>query len=325
MAFVDQYTFKAQAGNGGDGVVRWRREKFRPNGGPSGGDGGRGGDVFVSGVRDIAMLGRITHKDSYHAENGEAGGSESCHGADGEHLIIKLPVGSVVTNTETGTVVELLVEDEPIRILKAGIGGYGNEHFKSSTNRKPFEATKGTEGEAGSFSVELKLIADIGLVGLPNAGKTSILNALTNANAKVGAYPFTTLDPNLGAYHKYIIADIPGLIEGASHGKGLGHKFLRHISRTSVILHCISLEQDNIVDTYDIVRNELASYGGIDTKKEFIVLTKTDLSSADEIKKRSIELEQERRIRVLAAVTILDDASIKDLGDSITKMLSENK
>lgn len=321
MAFVDEYTFSARAGNGGDGVVRWRREKFRPKGGPSGGDGGRGADVYIVGVRDIAMLARITHKDTYRADDGEAGGSDSCHGADAEHLMIKLPIGSVVTNTTTGEVVELLTEDQPVRILAGGVGGFGNEHFKSSTNRKPFDATKGAEGEGGTFKVELKLIADVGLVGLPNAGKTSILNALTNANAKVGAYPFTTLDPNLGVYHGYVLADIPGLIEGASEGKGLGHKFLRHISRTSVILHCISLEQDTILENYDVIRSELSSHGEVATKNEYVLLTKSDLSTPDDIKKVKNLLEKERGAHVLGSFSILDDESIKSLGDSIVKIL----
>jgi len=325
MAFVDEYTFTAYAGKGGDGVVRWRREKFRPKGGPSGGDGGRGGDVYVVGVRDIAMLGRISHKDTYTAESGEAGGSDSCHGADGKHLTIQLPVGSVVTNTNTGTTVELLTENNPIRILAGGIGGYGNEHFKSSTNRKPFEATKGAPGESGTFTVELKLIADIGLVGLPNAGKTSILNALTNANAKVGAYPFTTIDPNLGVYHGYVIADIPGLIEGASQGKGLGMKFLRHISRTSVILHCISLEQDTIVSDYDVVRRELSSRVEISEKKEYILLTKSDLVSVDDANRVKSLLEKERGVCVLGSVSIIDDTSIKELGDALTGLLQRRQ
>lgn len=321
MAFVDEYTFTAHAGKGGDGVVRWRREKFRPHGGPCGGDGGRGGDVLLVGVRDIAMLGRISHKDHYKADEGGAGGSESCHGADGAPLTIQLPLGSVITNTTTGIVYELLRENEPIRILSGGAGGFGNEHFKSSTNRRPFQATKGADGEEGHFTVELKLIADIGLAGLPNAGKTSILNALTNANAKVGDYPFTTLDPNLGVYHGYVLADIPGLIEGASLGRGLGHKFLRHISRTSVILHCISLEQDNIVSSYDVVRSELSAFGNIESKKEYVVLTKTDLVDAGAVSMATKQLES-RGIAVLCAVSILDDTSIKQLGDNITRILT---
>ena len=271
------------------------------------------------------MLGRISHKDLYTAENGEAGGSDSCHGKDGAHLTIKLPVGSVVTNTATGATFELLTEESPVCLLKGGIGGFGNEHFKSSTNRKPFEATKGAQGESGTFSIELKLIADIGLVGLPNAGKTSLLNALTNANAKVGAYPFTTLDPNLGVYHGYVIADIPGLIEGASQGRGLGMKFLRHISRTSVILHCISLEQDTIVDDYDVVRKELSSQVEISEKKEFVLLTKSDLVSRDDVNKVKELLQKERGAVVLGSVSIIDDSSIKELGDALTKALREHE
>jgi len=324
MALTDEYRFFAAAGKGGDGVVRWRREKFRPKGGPCGGDGGKGGDVGIEAIRDITYLGHISHTHEYRAEDGHEGGSNSRHGADGQDLTIKLPVGSVITNTKTGAAVELLREGEVVRLLAGGAGGFGNEHFKSSTNQRPMQATKGAPGEAGSYTVELRLIADVGLVGLPNAGKTSLLNALTNAGARVGAYPFTTLDPNLGVYHKCVIADIPGLIEGASSGKGLGHKFLRHISRTRVILHCISLERDDIVTDFDEVEHELAKYAGVSDIPRYVVLTKTDTTDSRRVYAAIEQLTHAREAHVLAAISILDDASIKTLGDKITQVVVQH-
>jgi GTP-binding protein len=299
MAFTDEYKFQAEAGKGGDGVVRWRREKFLPWGGPNGGNGGKGGNIVVEAVRDIMMLGRISHKDHYHAPDGEPGGSSSMTGADGEDLTIQLPVGSVIRNIETGVIFEILKEGERTILLKGGVGGKGNEHFKSSTNVTPEHATLGHEGEKGIFTVELRLIADVGLVGLPNAGKTSLLNALTNAGAKVGDYPFTTLDPNLGVYHGLIIADIPGLIEGASEGKGLGDKFLRHVARTRLLLHCISVERDTMAVDYAIIRAEMESHPDIATKAEYIVCTKSDTLTQDELYARLDAFKRETGIKFL--------------------------
>jgi GTP-binding protein len=321
MAFTDEYTFRASAGKGGDGVVHWHREKFKPWGGPDGGNGGRGGDVIIEAVRDIMMLGRISHKDQYHAENGEPGAGSSMTGADGADLVIGLPIGSIVTNTVTKTTLELLTEGERLTLLEGGRGGKGNEHFKSSTNVAPEHATKGQEGESGTFTVELRLIAEVGLVGLPNAGKTSLLNALTNAGAKVGDYPFTTLDPNLGMYYGHILADVPGLIEGASEGKGLGHKFLRHISRTSHILHIISLEQDNCVDAYRTIRTELDINPLIRDKSEHVVLSKSDTVSETRVSDILSSFKRELNITPFATISILDDTSLKTFGDRLTKLL----
>jgi GTPase len=323
MSLTDEYRFKAEAGKGGDGVVRWRREKFKPWGGPNGGNGGKGGDLVIEAVRDILILGRISHKDHYHASDGQPGGSNSMTGADGEDLVVRLPIGSIVTNTVTNTIVELLHEGERISILKGGSGGKGNEHFKSSTNVAPDEATLGKAGEEATFTVELRLIADIGLVGLPNAGKTSLLNALTNAGAKVGDYPFTTLDPNLGVYHGYIIADIPGLIEGASEGKGLGDKFLRHISRTTFILHCISVERDNMVQDYHAIRRELLSHPEIQKKNEYVVFTKVDTVDTEVLNDRIESFKRETGLGILSTLTILDDTSLKNFADTLTHTLTD--
>lgn len=219
MAFIDEMKIEASAGRGGNGVVRWRQEKFIPKGGPAGGDAGRGGNFYVIGVRDVHILSKYKAKKSFTAGRGEDGGNKSLHGANGEDFYLELPIGSIITNINTDETWQLSEEGQKFMILKGGYGGFGNEHFKSSTNTTPQESRLGAEGESGIFKIELELFADIGLIGLPNAGKTSLLNSLTNAQARVGDYAFTTLDPNLGDFYKYIIADIPGIIEeiGRAH------------------------------------------------------------------------------------------------------------
>ncbi|HEV7701912.1 MAG TPA: GTPase ObgE, partial [Candidatus Paceibacterota bacterium] len=265
MAFIDELTIHAEAGRGGDGVVRWRQEKFIPKGGPAGGDAGRGGDFYVLGVRDIHILSKYKSKKSFIARRGEDGKNKSLHGANGEDFFLELPLGSIITNLDTEETWQLTKEGEKIKILKGGYGGFGNEHFKSSTNTTPKESRPGEEGEKGNFKIELELFADIGLIGLPNAGKSSLLNSLTNAQARVGDYAFTTLDPNLGDFYKFIIADIPGIIEGASEGKGLGVKFLRHIKRTKMLAHLVSFENlsggtGGMMKVYKEIRKELKKY-----------------------------------------------------------------
>ncbi|MBU3668611.1 MAG: GTPase ObgE [Candidatus Taylorbacteria bacterium] len=287
MAFIDEMEVHMRAGRGGNGVVRWLHEKFKEFGGPAGGDGGRGGDIYVRGKRDTMLLARYKNIREFNAENGQPGGNSSKHGANGESLYIDLPVGSVIKNKTTGDEFRIDEEGQEILILKGGNGGMGNERFKGPTNQTPEEWTPGKNGEEADFYIEVELIADVGLVGLPNAGKSSLLNALTKANVKVGAYEFTTLEPNLGALYGKIIADIPGLIEGAADGKGLGHKFLRHIRRTKALFHCISLEHGtakDVLDVYKTIRSELESYDeGMADKKEVIVITKTDVVSPQDL------------------------------------------
>jgi GTPase len=280
--FVDELGIKAKAGHGGDGVVRWRREKFVPKGGPAGGNGGHGGDVYMRAVRDLNVLNTYTGSNEFNAENGHSGEKKSKHGRNGEDMYINIPMGATVTDKERGRVYTFLEEGTTHKILKGGQGGLGNEHFKSSTNQTPQESTKGKKGEEGEFHIEISLIVDVGFVGLPNAGKSTMINALTHTHARVDAYPFTTLEPQLGDLYGFILADIPGIIEGASAGKGLGHKFLRHIRRTKMILHCISLEHEDPYEAYNIIRSELGAFDmTLLEKKEWILLTKKDLSSTD--------------------------------------------
>jgi len=321
MAFVDEYNFTATAGKGGDGVVRFLREKFRPNGGPSGGNGGKGGDVYVRAVRDINKLSRINHLHEYAAENGFAGKENSKTGRGGENLYIDLPIGSRIVEKASGVVIELLRDGEEILLLRGGAGGLGNEHFKSSSNQAPREYTKGDLGENGEYFVELQLMADVGLVGLPNAGKSSLLNVLTQAGVKVGDYPFTTLDPYLGVYYGIVLADIPGLIAGAAEGRGLGNKFLRHIARTEIVLHCISFERDNLGQTYSVIRDELQKTKNLGEKRELVLFTKKDVAENEDVAQQRVQdfIAEYPDVEVLGSVTILDDASVKQVGDVLVQ------
>ncbi len=320
MAFIDEITIHMESGRGGQGVEKWLHEKYKEFMGPCGGNGGRGGDVYIKGARDMNILAEYRHQKEFKAGDGDSGSTRSREGKDGEDYVLEVPIGSVVTNLDTGKKFFVDEEGQKILVLKGGNGGYGNEHFKSSRNTTPRETTPGKPGERAEFTVELELIADVGLVGFPNAGKSSLLNTLTSANSKIGDYPFTTLDPHLGALFGFILADIPGVIEGASEGKGLGHKFLRHIKKTKMILHLVSVENEDVVQAYEQIRNELNSYDKIlSEKKEVVLLSKADLVSEQELesKKKSLE-EKGLEVRVFS---ILDDVQIKELTDFLTKIL----
>jgi GTP-binding protein len=320
--FVDELTIYAKAGNGGDGVVRWRQEKYRPKGGPAGGNGGNGADVYVRAVKDLNRLSKYTGNKIFESQNGEAGTGQSKAGRNGEDLYIDIPVGSKVTDLKRKRHFELTEQGQVQKILKGGNGGLGNEHFKSSTNQTPEESTGGIPGEDGEFMIEVALVVDVGFVGYPNAGKSTLLNALTNATSRIGAYPFTTLEPHLGDLYGFVLADIPGLIEGASDGKGLGHKFLRHVSRTKMLLHVVSLEQEDPVSAYYTIRKELDQYDeSLSQKEEWIILTKNDLVDKAITEQVSKELAKTKN-RVL--VTDAEDlGTYKTLLDALVSHLRE--
>lgn len=318
--FVDQLKISAKAGNGGDGVVRWLRLKYQPKSGPAGGNGGKGGDVYVRGVRDVNQLAKYTGTKEFRARNGESGRSRSQAGKGSNDLTIDIPVGSIVTNTETGRSFEVTKEGETVLLLRGGHGGLGNEVFKSSTNRSPEESTPGKPGESGTFLIEVRLTADVGLVGLPNAGKSTLLNALTNAKSQVGSYPFTTLEPHLGELFGFIIADIPGLIEGAAEGKGLGHKFLRHVAKTNMLLHLVSLESADPEADFHIVNSEIMAYSkDLLDKPRWIILTKSDVVSDDTV--RSVEQSLAKNENRVFIISQNDPGSVKSLKDELVKYL----
>ena len=321
MAFIDEIKIKVKAGNGGDGVVRWLHTRETELGGPSGGDGGRGGDVYAKALRDVHLLSRYRAKKEAAAENGKDGQAKNLFGANGKDLDLLLPVGSIITNIETDEKFSLNEEGERILLLSGGSGGRGNRSFKSSRNQAPDKATPGKPGQTATFYIEVELIAHIGLIGLPNAGKTSLLNELTSAHGKVGNYPFTTLEPNLGEMYGYIIADIPGLVEGAAKGKGLGHKFLRHIKRTKILLHVISLENSDVLEAYQTVRKEIEQYDPeLLKKKEIILLTKTDLKNDTEVKEAQKKLK--KISSTIYAVSLYEDEDMKLLEKLLLKELS---
>ncbi len=325
--FVDEIKIYAKAGDGGDGVERWLHLKGKEFSGPSGGNGGNGGDVYVRAVRDLNVLNQYQQKPEFYAEDGQDGMKNSKFGKNGIDKYISIPIGSVVTDLKTDKKFQLLEEGETRLILKGGKGGLGNEMFKSSRNTTPKEWTPGTDGEEGDFFVELEIIGDAGFIGLPNIGKSTLLNELTHSKAKVKNYPFTTLDPNLGDFYGYILADIPGVIEGAAQGKGLGHKFLRHIRRTKLLIHCISLEEpenspEEMVKKYKVIRDELEEYDKtLLEKPEIIVLTKSDMIEEKEIKKIITKLKKlNKEIIVTSAY---DDKTIKEFSDFLIKKLSQ--
>ncbi len=290
---------------------------------------GNGGDVYVQAVRDLNILNQYQQKPEFSAEKGQEGMKNSKFGRNGNDKIINIPVGSIVTNLKTDKKFQLLKEGEKVLILKGGKGGLGNEVFKSSRNTTPKEWTPGTDGEEGDFFIELEIIGDAGFIGLPNIGKSTLLNELTHSRAKVKNYPFTTLDPNLGDFYGYILADIPGVIEGAAQGKGLGHKFLRHIRRTRLLIHCISLEEpenspEEMVSKYKVIRDELGEYDKVLLEKpEIIVLTKSDLIGEKEIKKIITKLKKLNK--EIVATSAYDDKTVKEFSNFLIKKLEEGK
>ena len=291
--FIDVAKIELKAGKGGDGSVAFRREKYEPSGGPAGGDGGDGGSIIIVGDKDIKTLMDYSYKSIYKAENGGDGRNKKQFGKKGEDLILKVPVGTLVKDYDTDTVIYDVKHDkEEFVICKGGKGGKGNVHFKSSIRQAPRFAEPGAKGEEKTIKLELKLLADVGLIGLPNVGKSTLLSIMSNARPKIANYHFRTLEPNLGVCKvgekSFVLADIPGLIEGASEGLGLGHDFLKHIERTKILVHVLDIsgsEGRNPIEDFELINSELSSYNiKLNDKKMLVVLNKTDLGAEDNIK-----------------------------------------
>jgi len=298
---VDNINLIIKAGNGGDGAATFLRNESTAKGGPDGGNGGNGGNIYFQGSTNINDLREFRYKKKIAADDGIAGKHKKLFGKNAQDLTILLPLGTRVTDINSNKVVEIIDTKTPVLMAKGGKGGRGNHEFKSATNQTPKYAEKGTMGEEKKLFLELRMIADVGLIGLPNAGKSSLLSVLTNATPKIGDYAFTTLEPNIGMMNKHALADIPGLIEGASKGKGLGVEFLKHIEKTKVLVHCIDSSSENAEKDYSTVRKEFEQYNtSLLDKPEIILLTKTDLAS-DETIKANIKLLQKKGKKVLPA------------------------
>ena len=275
---IDEAVINVRGGSGGNGAASFRRNAQTAKGGPDGGNGGNGGNVYLKGIDDVTALAQFRYKKKFSAEDGIKGGKQNLYGRNGRDLVISVPIGTQITDKVTKGSFEVANSQDKILVARGGKGGRGNNEFKSATNQTPLYAEKGEMGESRQFILELKLIADIGLIGFPNSGKSSLLSVLTNANPKIGNYPFTTLEPNLGVLGGLIIADIPGLIEGASGGKGLGIKFLKHVEKTKVLVHCIDIQSESLSKDYQTIRSELKAYNeSLINKPEIILITKADL------------------------------------------------
>jgi GTP-binding protein len=325
MKFLDQAKIYIKAGNGGSGSASFRREKFIEYGGPDGGDGGNGGSVIFQSERNLNTLIDFRYSQHFKAEFGSAGSKRNKTGASGKDLIIKVPVGTQIFEEDNNTLIYDFVKNkDKFLVASGGNGGLGNVRFKSSTNRAPKKKTNGKVGEEFWIWLQLKVIADIGIIGLPNAGKSSLLASITRAKPKIASYPFTTLDPNLGVSYyddkEVTLADIPGLVEGAHQGIGLGDKFLRHIERCQILLHLIDLTEENILENYLKIRKELLSYDAIlAKKKEIIIFNKSDL-----FKKKDIEVKLKKfKSKIKKKIEIISVFSKEDL-QKIKKILLKN-
>ena len=333
LGFADEALIEVRSGNGGNGCVAFRREKYVPHGGPNGGDGGKGGDVIFCVKRNLRTLAKLRHQHCFKARNGGDGQGWNKFGADGEDCVIPVPPGTTIRDAETEEIIydfSTATGDERFVFLKGGNGGWGNVHFKSSTNQAPRHANPGQRGETRFLRLELSIMADVGLVGFPNAGKSSLLTAFTNARPKIAPYPFTTIIPNLGVLRvddesDIIIADIPGIIEGASEGVGLGDTFLKHISRTTCLIFMVDCSDDNYLSAYPTLCSELANYSDELMEKPRIVLcNKIDAEGAFE---RAVELAEKIRaeepdVKVIP-VSVLEGRGMKDARNQIIELVSK--
>jgi GTP-binding protein len=335
MKFIDEATIKVYAGDGGNGIATFRREKYEPMGGPNGGDGGKGGSVYAIADRNINTLVDYRYTRTFRAQRGENGGSSECYGAKGEDCILRVPVGTVISDKATGSlIVDLAEHDQKVLIAKGGAHGLGNVHFKSSVNRSPRQCTKGQEGESFELYLELKVLADVGLLGMPNAGKSTFIRSVSAAKPKVADYPFTTLHPNLGvvrvdANRSFVIADVPGLIEGAADGAGLGVQFLRHLARTSLLLHLVDIAPfdeaiDPVAEAKAIV-NELKKYDeSLYNKPRWLVINKIDM--VDDAKKVAADFVKKYGWQgPVFAISAINGVGCKELTYAIMDHLDEVK
>jgi GTPase len=337
MKFVDEAKLKVQAGNGGRGCVSFRREKFVPFGGPDGGDGGLGGSVWLRAGEGINTLADFRIERTYKARSGEGGSGNDCTGRGGEDLYIAVPVGTLIADADTGERLgDLTAAGTELKVAQGGKGGWGNARFKSSTNRAPRQFGPGLPGERRTLTLEMKVIADVGLLGLPNAGKSTLIRALSSARPKVADYPFTTLYPNLGVvycgeHRSFVMADIPGLIEGAAEGAGLGHRFLKHLQRTGVLLHLVDLlppdpEADPVRDARAIV-NELKKFDKeLARKPRWLVINKRDLLPDEEAEARAADIARRLRYRgprfLISAAT---GRGTRELADALMQFLEQRR
>jgi GTP-binding protein len=337
MKFIDEARIEVIAGDGGNGCASFRREKFRPFGGPDGGDGGKGGSIFVVADRNINTLVDYRYSKTHHARNGESGRGSDCYGKGAEDVYLRMPVGTLIVDSINGEVIaDLTAHGQTEMLAKGGEGGWGNIHFKTSTNRAPRQKTDGKAGERRELRLELKVLADVGLLGMPNAGKSTFITAVSNARPKIADYPFTTLHPNLGVVRvshekSFVIADIPGLIEGAAEGAGLGHQFLRHLSRTGLLLHIVDLAPfeptiDPVKEAKALVK-ELEKYDEeLVNKPRWLVLNKLDMVPEDERAKRVKDFIKRMQWKgPVFEISALNREGCQDLVNGIYKYLEETR
>ena len=332
MQFIDEATIRVTAGKGGNGCLSFRREKYIPKGGPDGGNGGVGGSVYLVADDSLNTLVDFRYQPSFKAESGLAGSGQNKTGSAGENYLVRVPVGTTVINEETQEILGDLEENkETLLVAKGGSRGLGNAVFRSSTNRTPRKTISGGEGESRQLRLQLKLLADVGLLGLPNAGKSTLISLVSAANPKVADYPFTTLIPSLGVVRvaeeaSFVVADIPGLIEGAAKGQGLGTQFLRHLSRTRIILHLVEvlpLDESSPLDSIELIENELAQYSLAMLEREvWIVLTKIDELSQSEIDELMSAFQTRFRGRKVFAISAMADVGLKELNQEVMSELA---
>lgn len=333
MQFIDQSEIQVEAGTGGDGMVAFRREKYVPAGGPAGGNGGRGGSIFLVAVEHLQTLLDFQYARQFTAENGGRGGTNNRTGADGGDRIIKVPVGTTVYDVTTGEILVDLVEPEQtFCVARGGKGGLGNKHFLSNSNRAPEYALPGQPGGQRTLRLELKLLAEVGIIGLPNAGKSTLISSVSAARPKIADYPFTTLIPNLGVVRKpngdgTVFADIPGLIEGAHEGTGLGHDFLRHIERTRLLLHLIDATDEDPIANYQTIQQELQAYGrGLPERPQILALNKSDAVDDEILEALATELNQLSQVPVFIISAVAQtglDALLQKVWQSLEQLTTE--